>query len=134
MDYGLPEPAIGLAVGSPNGGGYNPAMLQPARECNLKTLARGSELFPFNAAPLDRFVRNYHDLAKAIEQRFGVFPYDVYPHHFYVPLSVGREFRELDKRDVVAYIYKQETVCLSFEKGRVMRKVMAKAEHRIDVQ
>jgi hypothetical protein len=133
MDYDLPDPSIGFEVGSPNGGVYTFDMLKAARDCNVKALARQPEMFPFKPGPFERFVRNYHQLALSISDEIGAFPYDLYPHHFYVPLWVGRDFRNLNKHDIVAYIYKQETVCLSFGDGQLHRNVVASSDYRIDV-
>jgi hypothetical protein len=53
--------------------------------------------------------------------------------HFYVPVSQSTEFAALDKRRIVAYIYRRESVCLSFEKGALQRRVIATAEYRINL-
>ena len=63
----------------------------------------------------------------------GIFPYDAYPHHFYVPIGQSEQFRRLDKSSIVAYIYRQETVCLLFSGGRLERKVLGSFERRIDL-
>jgi hypothetical protein len=133
MDYDLPDPSIGFEVGSPNGGVSTFDMLKAARDCDAKALARQPEMFPFKPEPFERFVRNYHKLALSIYDQIGAFPYDLYPHHFYVPLWIGQDFRNLNKHDVVAYIYKQETVCLSFKDGQLHRNVIASSDYRIDV-
>ena len=133
MDYGLPDPSIGFEVGSPNGGVFSLKMLKAARNCDIKALARQPEMSPFNPDPFASFVRSYHKMALSIDDQIGAFPYDLYPHHFYVPLSVGQGFRSLNKHDVVAYIYKQEAVCLSFKDGRLQRNVIASSDYRIDV-
>ena len=131
--YDLPAPSIGFEVGSPNGGVLTFDMLKAARDCDAKALARQPEMFPFKPEPFKRFVRNYHKLALSIYDEIGTFPYDLYPHHFYVPLSLSQEFRNLNKHDIVAYIYKQETVCLSFGDGQLHRNLIASSDYRIDV-
>jgi hypothetical protein len=133
MDYDLPDPSIGLGVGSPNGSVFTREALHAGMTCDTKHLERGFELFPFKPAPFSRFVRSYHRTAISIYRAIGAFPYDLYPHHFYVPLSLGEAFRNLDKKKVVAYLYKQETVCMSFKDGRPQRNLIASAEYRIDV-
>jgi hypothetical protein len=133
MDYDLPDPNIGLAVGSPNGGVLTKRQLDAGRSCDAAALERGSEMFPFKLEPLTRFIQNYHREALLVYRALGMFPYDLYPHHFYVPLSVGDDFRSLNKSDIVAYIYKQEAVCMSFSAGRPQRKLISLTEYRIDV-
>jgi hypothetical protein len=133
MDYGLPDPSIGFEVGSPNGGVATLDMLNAAIGCDVKALARRPEMLPFQPAPFTRFVRNYHELALSIYDAIGTFPYDFYPHHFYVPISIGQDFRSLNKHDVIAYIYKQESVCLSLRDGRLYRNLIASSDYRIDV-
>lgn len=133
MDYGLPDPRIGFEVGSPNGGVYTKGLLEAGRSCDMAALERRPEMFPFKSEPLAVFIRNYHHAALSFYRALGAFPYDLYPHHFYVPLSTGADFRGLNKSDIVAYIYKQETVCLSFSGGHPQRKLIASTEYRIDV-
>ncbi len=88
---------------------------------------------PFNPGPFTTFIRNYHRQTSVIYRNLGSFPYDLYPHHFYVPLAFGEAFRNLNKQDVTAYIYKQESVCLSFSDRRLRRNVVASSEYRIDI-
>jgi hypothetical protein len=134
MDYGLPFPEVGLNVGSPNGGAYNYDILKASITCDMAQLARGKERFPFRRDEVERFVVNYQRMSLAIYQALGSFPYDVlYPHHFYVPASQGDDFRSLDKGTIVAYIYRQESVCLSFLDGEMHRKIVGSGDFRINV-
>jgi hypothetical protein len=132
MDYGSPDPATAFVTEDPNGAAYDYALFQAGRRCDVAALEAGTAR-GFDHDRLPAFVRNYHRLALAIGARLGSFPYDVYPHHFYVPFSASADFDALDKRRVLAYIYRRESVCLSFEAGALHRKVMATAEYRIDV-
>ena len=93
MDYGLPDPRIGFEVGSPNGGVYTKGLLEAGRSCDMAALERRPEMFPFKSEPLAVFIRNYHHAALSFYRALGAFPYDLYPHHFYVPLSTGADFR-----------------------------------------
>ena len=61
----------------------------------------------------------------------GTFPYDFYPHHFYSPRSATADFLDLDKRRIVAYVYRMESVCLTFDwVGGLRRKLVNAAEFR----
>jgi hypothetical protein len=55
------------------------------------------------------------------------------PHHFYVPFSQSDDFYKLNKRRVVAYVYRRESVWLSLDAGVPQRRVITAAEYRIDV-
>lgn len=141
MDYGLPNPSIGLEVGSPNGAIYNNngavytlRTLRAATACDVGALrSEQHERIAFQQDEVDRFVRNYHHLALNIERQFGVFPFNIYPHHFYVPISVGAAFDTIPKVNVVAYIYRQESVCLSYS-DRLDRRVIGSDEYRIQIR
>jgi hypothetical protein len=133
MDYGTPDPETAFAVISPNGGAWDFQLFQAGRSCNVAALVRPGAKHWFDRDKLPAFIRNYHRLVLTIYSKAGIFPYDFYPHHFYVPVSQSTEFAALDKRRIVAYIYKRESVCLSFEKGALQRKVIATAEYRINL-
>ena len=133
MVYGTPDPETAFAVGSPHGGAWDFPLFQAGRSCNVAALVRSGVNHWFDRDKLPAFIRNYHRLALAIYSKAGIFPYDFYPHHFYVPFSQSTEFAALDKRHIVAYIYKRESVCLSFEKGALQRKVIGTAEYRINL-
>lgn len=133
MDYGSPDPANAFAVGSPNGAAYDYALFQAGRSCNVEKLKRPDEHRGFDAQALGTFVQAYHRMVLAIYSKIGFFPYDLYPHHFYVPLSESEDFYRLDKQRIVAYIYRRESVCLSHNAGALQRKMISAAEYRIDV-
>lgn len=134
MDYGSIDPQAAFRVGSPNGSIMDYRLFHAGRRCDEAELRRGgNDPMGFLSAEVSEFVRNYHAMALTIHRTVGAFPYDLYSHHFYVPRHESREFNDLDKSKIVAYIYRQETVCLSFEDGRLSRKVSATAEHRINV-
>jgi hypothetical protein len=132
MDYGLPKPNIGFGVGSPNGGVLDTRALYAATACDIEKLPRGPELFPFRPEPISKFIRNYNSLISSLEDVIGLYPFNVYPHHFYEPISIGGKFGTIKKSDIVAYIYRQETVCLSFSDG-FKRRVIGSDEYRIDI-
>lgn len=133
MDYGAVDPMRSFKVGSPNGGAWQYNILQASRVCDAQALYVNSPETSSYQKDMDAFIRNYHSLVMKVENAIGDFPYDVYPHHFYVPLGQSEQFRRLDKSSIVGYIYRQETVCLSFSDGRLERKVVGTFERIIDL-
>jgi hypothetical protein len=133
MDYGPPNRALSFAVGSPNGATSDYQTFLAGRACDAQTLIKSQAWQAFYGAELADFIRSYHRMALTIYRTVGGFPYDLYAHHFYVPFSESKKFYTLDKREVVAYIYRQETVCLSFEAGKLQRRLIGSAEYRVDV-
>jgi hypothetical protein len=133
MDYGSPEPWTSFFVGSPNGGTWNYRTFVAGRSCDVSHLQTVRKSSWDYREEVSSFIRNYHDLTLNIISRLGIFPYDLYPHHFFVPLGESWDFRKLDKKHIVAYIYRRESVCLSIENGEPRRRVVASSELRIDV-
>jgi hypothetical protein len=43
-------------------------------------------------------------------------------------------FSQLGKRNIVAYIYRRESVCLSWVNRKLKRKVISTAEYRIELR
>ncbi len=134
MDYGPPDPERAFATGEPNGGTWDYRAFKAGRSCDVATLTRPGFYHAFDHEKLPAFIQNYHRLALTIYSMVGAFPYDFYPHHFYVPFSKRQDFDRLDKHRIVAYIYRQESVCLSFDAGALQRKLIATAEYEIDVK
>jgi hypothetical protein len=133
MDYGTIDPVRTFMVESPNGVTHWYKILQASSSCDAQSLyAESPERSPYQER-MDAYLRNYHNMAKKLENALGVFPYDLYPHHFYVPLERSERFRRLDKSSITAYIYRQETVCLSFPGERIERKILGSFERRIDL-
>jgi hypothetical protein len=134
MDYGPPDGKLSFPVWSPNGGTASYQIFSAGRACDSQALLKLNAPQRFWGAELADFVRNYHQMVLGIYRTVGAFPYDLYPHHFYVPFSASEAFYKLDKTTIVAYMYRQETVCLSFGAGQLQRKVVGSAEYRIDVK
>jgi hypothetical protein len=139
MDYGTPEPETAFSIGNPNGGAKYFWKVLAAEKCDVQGLQK-SDGRPRDGAnrPLDvdsfnAFIRNYHKMVLSIEERLGIFPYNVYPHHFFVPINQGALFNHIEKRRIVAYVYKRESVCLQFTSSGLTRRVISEAEHRINV-
>ena len=140
MDYGSPQPETAFEIGNPNGGTHTYRKVAAAETCNVAELTRPDppdfhvrSREPIDYPRFDTFVRNYHALAEDFTDRLGVFPYWLYPHHFYEPAGTEAHFAGLDLHSVVAYIYRRESVCLSIENGSPVRRVISTAEHRIDL-
>jgi hypothetical protein len=133
MDYGLPDPATAFAVRSPNGASYDYDLFKAGRRCDVARLTAPAGKPSMSADELAVFVKRYHRLAMAIYDKLGQFPYDLYPHHFYVPFGQSADFRLLNKRRIVAYVYRRESVCLSYVADRFQRRLVSSAEYRIDV-
>lgn len=57
------------------------------------------------------FIRNYHFLVIAIQDRIGAFPYDYYPHHFYVSAAAAADFGRMDKRLVIIWSKGNQPAC-----------------------
>ena len=133
MDYGTPDPASAFATQEPNGGAADYALFRAGRDCNVKELMRPGANRELDGLRLSSFVRNYHRLAMRIAAAVGTFPYDYYSHHFNVPRSLSEDFFNLDKRRIVAYIYRRESVCVSFDAAGLQRKLISSADYRIDL-
>jgi hypothetical protein len=133
MNYGTPDPATAFATQEPNGGAADHALFRAGRSCNVKELMRPGGAKALDGARLSAFVRNYHRLSLHIGEALGAFPYDYYPHHFAVPRSASEDFLNLDKRRIVAYWYRRESVCVSFGAAGLERKLISSADYRIDL-
>ncbi|HET8996166.1 MAG TPA: hypothetical protein VFN42_05815, partial [Acetobacteraceae bacterium] len=137
MDYGSPQPETAFSVGSPSGWVQSYRLFQAGLQCNPAALTQ-PDSHQLKARPmdphLDQFVRDYHHMVLALQRYIGALPYDACPHHLYIGWGRGRDFGQLDKRDIRAYIYRRESVCMSWQDGLPVRKILSTAEHRIDVQ
>lgn len=133
MVYGMPQPETAFAVGDPNGGTRSYKIAQAGRTCDTRVLIQPGTKRGVESPDFGRFIVNYHAMARGIENRFGIFPYNLYPHHFYVRPGLMAPFDALDKDKVVAYIYRRESVCLSLQDGKLRRRLISEGEYRIDV-
>ena len=131
MDYGIPQPETAFTTGHPNGGAYSLDMMQAGHRCDVAALTRGNAELPPPDPGLGPFIVNYMGLARSFSQHAGIFPYNLYPHHFYERWSLMAPFDVVDKNQVVAYIYRRESVCLSIVDGDVRRQVVSTGETRI---
>ncbi|MEM9749328.1 MAG: hypothetical protein AAF869_00090 [Pseudomonadota bacterium] len=77
---------------------------------------------------VERYVETHHrDVLNKIGPD-GKVNYYLVPHHHLPSLGVDDPFYDLDKRDIAAYYYVFESVCLELEKGELQRKVLKRSE------
>ncbi len=130
--YGVPEPTTAFDT-LMNGGADTYELALAGRTCDTARLIPGT---PRHAPPpptLAPFVIRYHQMAQDMERTLGVFPYNLYPHHFYGRLGQADAFDRLDKGQIAAYVFRRESVCLSFEDGKFVRRVVSTGEYRIEL-
>jgi hypothetical protein len=139
MAVGSPDATTAFALDNPNGGTQVYRKVVASQSCDVPVLtaqdgyAQDTAKQEINGPALDAYIRGYHALARRIGSRFGNFPYALYPHHFFVPLQFAAAFDSLAMDDIVAYVYRRESVCLKVQDGTVVRQVVSEAEHRIDL-
>lgn len=131
MRYGSPPGGVQYPTGS-NGSSTDFAVLQAGLSCDFSGLNL-EDPYPFQSAALRRFVRGYHAYVLNNLDADGHFDYDLYLHHFFGPPSETAAFRELDKRRIVAYVYRTESVCLQWDGAHVDRQLLATSSYLIDV-
>ena len=133
MDYGSPAPDTEFATQEPNGGAADYALFQAGRRCDVHALVRPHSNNELDPVRLAAFLRHYHQLVLDVTAHLGAFPYNFYPHHFFVPSSSSQAFSNLDKRLIVSYLYRRESVCLGFDANGLQRKVVSSASFTIDL-
>ncbi|MEE2691394.1 MAG: hypothetical protein VX640_07640 [Pseudomonadota bacterium] len=109
---------------------YTVADLEAARKC--APMARAVPDIRFG--PLEnvaRFAWLNHDRALKKGGADGRFNDRLYIHHHMPSPFTARPFDKLDKRDITAYYYMAESVCLSLEKGRLRRNVLKRVEYQL---
>lgn len=81
------------------------------------------------------FILGQHNRAANLANSAVAVGYNFYPHHHYSMPFLHRPFEALEPRDVVAYRYLVDTVCLDVADGRLVRRVMTQTlGPRIDVR
>lgn len=139
MALGAPDAEHAFALDNPNGGTQVYRKVLASLTCDVPVLTERDESSQDTAKTeidgpaIDAYVRGYHRLARAVGDRIGRFPYALYPHHFFVPLQHAAAFESVAPGDIVAYVYRRESVCLSVRDGAISRHVVSAAEHRIDL-
>ena len=132
MAYGLADPQSAFATGL-NGGVGDYDLAIAGRTCDTKKLISSKHSWKAPPPELSVFITNYHRMAQTIENLVGLFPYNIYAHHFYVRPGLMEPFERVDKRTIVAYIFRRESVCLSWVNHKLHRRVITTAEHRIEI-
>jgi hypothetical protein len=139
MAYGSPDAETAFALDNPNGGTQVYRKVLASLTCDVAVLTArdgaGQDLAKneIDRPAVDAYVRGYHGLVRRIADTLGSFPHALYPHHFFVPLQHGASFDGVALNDIVAYIYRRETVCLGMQAGVPVRRLVSVAEHRIDL-
>ncbi|TXN06228.1 hypothetical protein FV242_00830 [Methylobacterium sp. WL64] len=140
MAYGSPDAETAFALDNPNGGTQVYRKVVASLSCDVPVLTArdgaGQDLakIEIDRPAVDAYIRGYHRLVTGIADRLGSFPHAFYPHHFFVPLQHGASFDGVGLHDIVAYIYRRESVCLSLQDGVPVRRLVSEAEHRIDLK
>ncbi|WP_244537168.1 hypothetical protein [Methylobacterium pseudosasicola] len=140
MAYGSPDAETAFALDNPNGGTQVYRKVLASLTCDVPVLTSrdgaGQDLAKneIDRPAVDAYVRGYHRLVSRIADTLGAFPHAFYPHHFFVPLQHGMSFDGVPLKDIVAYIYRRESVCLSLQDGVPVRRLVSEAEHRIDLK
>ena len=117
---------------STNGGSDNIAHLRAGQACDFTDIPMVVPQ-PWQGDKIARFTIAYHDwVLDRVDDR-GRFNYDLYAHHFFGPRYLTEAFNDLDKRDIVTYIYRTESVCLSWNGRTVERDVLSVTDFPISV-
>ncbi|RWP21106.1 MAG: hypothetical protein EOR00_02765 [Mesorhizobium sp.] len=89
----------------------------------------------YDAARPAPFILGQHNRAANLANSAVAVGYNFYPHHHYSMPFLHRAFEALEPRDIVAYRYLVDTVCLDVADGKVVRRVMTQTlGPRIDVR
>jgi len=130
---------VGRAVGDvlPTGGlGITKQldMVKSTEQCERRLLKGGladPDNRPGSKDQLAEFLRNHHAYILSRVDENGRFEYDLYPHHIWSNPMVFNEFRQLDKRRIVAYRWVVDGVCFDIGEGKVDRRVLGRFEEVI---
>ena len=77
---------------------------------------------------LSRYVALHHETVLRKGGSDGFYNYNRYIHHHMPSPFYTTPFYKLDKRDIKAYYYVAESVCLGLEKGQLKRDVLKRTE------
>lgn len=115
-----------------NGGSDNIADLRAGQKCDFTGVPLVAPL-PWDGDGIAKFTTAYHDWVLDQIEEDGQFSYDLYAHHFFGPGYLTEPFRALDKRDIATYIYRTESVCLSWNGRTLERDVLSVSDFPINV-
>lgn len=118
-----------------NGGTRDYQTVVKATSCTFDTAEMASpyaKLWSHNNIPA--FIKAYHQYVLANLDKSGWIDFDIYPHHFWSRPEISRQFHQLDKRAIVAYVLRVESLCLSRDTNGSSSRLVAENEYRIDVR
>ncbi len=118
---------------STNGGSDDIAALRAGQACDFSDVALTAPM-PWLGDQIAEYTTAYHNWILGQVDDNGRFNYDIYAHHFFGPAYLTTPFRDLDKRDIVTYIYRTESVCLSWNGRSVDRSVLSVSDFPIAVR
>jgi hypothetical protein len=130
--YGIPAPDNAFPVWV-NGGTKEYSIAQAARACDVTKLRRTGYNPPVDIR-LKAYVANYVRMAKDLTLQYGVFAYNLYPHHFFMAPGLNREFDSVGIEKIRTVILRRESVCLMLNGDHLTRRVVSSAEVRIPVE
>jgi hypothetical protein len=70
------------------------------------------------------FILGQHERAVTLASSGFSVDHNLYPHHHYSMPFLHRPFEALDPREIVAYRYNVDTICLEVTDGKIVRRVM----------
>ena len=131
---------IGIHV-APRDGATNGELMRQARRCAMP-LPAAKEATPvareatpaapdYDEAAPARFIRGQHRRALDHAAAGTTNRYNIYPHHHLSMPFLFRDFEALDPRDIVAYRYVVESVCLDSTPSGLERRVLARTTSEI---
>lgn len=105
--------------------------LMDGRKCRIpKTHVHPNRTYG-SLEELSKYIRKHHQYVMNHVDSRGVFDYYLYPHHHVPSPFVKDPFYLVDKRDIRAYYYVIESVCLSLDHGKLQRRVMVRSEYPV---
>lgn len=110
--------------------------MRAARTCDLPVAATSGLDAVFRDNPrLGAFFRRHHDYALSRAGPDGRIRYNLFPHHNWSNPVRYAAFDRVDLRDVVAYRYAIDSICLNLdEDGAIEEKLMLRGTHVIEVR
>lgn len=122
---------IGIQIAAEGDGApRNVELMRQAQDCAIPVSP--DVLTPdYDAAAVAAFVRGHH--RRAVERAAAERPlgYHLYPHHHVALPHLFRGFDALDPRNIVAYRYVVETVCLDSRPDGLERRVLARTSTEV---
>ncbi|MEM8752051.1 MAG: hypothetical protein AAGF90_03670 [Pseudomonadota bacterium] len=107
-----------------------------ARSCDLPVGEESGLSKTFAENPkLERYFRQHHAFILEHVDEEGRYPYNWFPHHNWSNPSLFEEFAAIDLREIAAYRYSIESVCLGYDDdGGVVETLRLRGSHDVSVQ